>query len=131
MVSSDSDKLPPHSISNILLALRFNSNVEEQSKLFWNAFETVIFEEFPVLAQIKERLLQLGCVAAHLTGSGPTIYGLVKNAEDGRQIVENLRNNIINNFSKSINKDNKEVILDAWYSESIDKGVHILSSTTK
>jgi 4-diphosphocytidyl-2-C-methyl-D-erythritol kinase len=44
-----------------------------------NDFEINVFNEFPRLSEIKNELLDAGCSAAMLSGSGSTILGLVEN----------------------------------------------------
>ncbi|MEO0021849.1 MAG: 4-(cytidine 5'-diphospho)-2-C-methyl-D-erythritol kinase [candidate division WOR-3 bacterium] len=46
------------------------------AELIRNSFETVVFRRYPELAKIKKQLLESGMVAAGLTGSGSTVYGL-------------------------------------------------------
>ncbi|MCQ2311036.1 MAG: 4-(cytidine 5'-diphospho)-2-C-methyl-D-erythritol kinase [Paludibacteraceae bacterium] len=49
-----------------------------------NDFESTVFVQYPLLAQIKQRLLDAGAVYAAMSGSGSTIYGLFQdNAESG------------------------------------------------
>ena len=50
-----------------------------------NDFELSVFSAFPKLAQIKDELLQAGCVQAVMSGSGSTILGI---AEDFRRAEE-------------------------------------------
>jgi 4-diphosphocytidyl-2-C-methyl-D-erythritol kinase len=42
-----------------------------------NDFEKVLFPRYPVLEEIKRALMEGGCEAASLTGSGSALYGLV------------------------------------------------------
>lgn len=42
----------------------------------YNKFETVVFEEFPILNAIKEQLLKVGADAAFMSGSGSTMVGI-------------------------------------------------------
>jgi len=126
--SSSSDLSPSHSVSDALLALRFNSALDKQSKLFWNALEPIIFKEYPILAEIKNHLLELGCAGASLAGSGPTIYGLVRSEEDGFRILEGIRDiSIADPDNMSDTKEEKALILDAWLTESIGCGIQILA----
>src|ERR1700691_1853646 len=46
-----------------------------------NDFETVVFEQFPQLARLKQRLGQLGARPAMMTGSGSALFGLFRNRE--------------------------------------------------
>jgi 4-diphosphocytidyl-2-C-methyl-D-erythritol kinase len=41
-----------------------------------NRMETAVFPVFPELAMIKRRLLDAGCPAAAMSGSGPTVFGV-------------------------------------------------------
>ena len=46
-----------------------------------NDFEKVIFEEFPILAEIKKKLLKGGAKFASLSGSGSAVFGLFSSRE--------------------------------------------------
>jgi len=58
----------------------------------WNGFEDVAFWKFPVLELVIEFLHVCGCRAAHLCGSGPTLYGVCVSKEQAehaaREAVE-------------------------------------------
>lgn len=41
-----------------------------------NVLETVTIPEYPVIGQIKERMLEYGALNAMMSGSGPTVFGL-------------------------------------------------------
>ena len=41
-----------------------------------NVLETVTIPEYPVIAEIKENMMQNGAVKAMMSGSGPTVFGL-------------------------------------------------------
>ena len=89
--------------------------IENRSPSFSNCFEPVIYTEFPILADIKQRLIDLGCLDAHLTGSGPTIYGLVKNKEQGNQVLKNM-----------LAADwQKQTILEGWLVSTIGHGAQV------
>lgn len=48
-----------------------------------NDFETTVFAKYPVLAKIKQRLLDAGAIYAAMSGSGSTIYGLFEEDAEG------------------------------------------------
>lgn len=50
--------------------------VAEWRNCVYNDFEESVFPLYPVLADIKQRLYDLGAVYAAMSGSGSTIYGL-------------------------------------------------------
>lgn len=47
----------------------------------FNRLEHVVFGLHPELAEIKNRLLSAGCVAAAMSGSGPTVFGVCTSYE--------------------------------------------------
>ena len=46
-----------------------------------NDFEESIFPQFPITADIKEKLYRLGALYASMSGSGSTLYGIFDNRE--------------------------------------------------
>ncbi len=50
----------------------------------FNRMESVVFAEHPQLASWKAQLLELGAIAAAMSGSGPTIYGIFATEADAR-----------------------------------------------
>ncbi len=50
--------------------------IEEWKQLLKNDFEKVVFDEFPVLSDVKEMLYQKGAIYASLSGSGSALFGL-------------------------------------------------------
>ncbi len=55
--------------------------------LLYNAMEAPVFSEYPELAVMKQRLLDAGCAAALMSGSGPTLFGLCKDEEHAGAIA--------------------------------------------
>ena len=53
-----------------------------------NDFETVVFEQFPQLAIIKQRLVKLGADPAMMTGSGSAIFGLFDTREQVKRAAK-------------------------------------------
>ena len=56
-----------------------------------NDFETVVFEQFPQLAALKQRLVKLGARPAMLTGSGAALFGLFRTQEQIHRAIPSLR----------------------------------------
>ncbi|MFA5975770.1 MAG: 4-(cytidine 5'-diphospho)-2-C-methyl-D-erythritol kinase [Elusimicrobiota bacterium] len=61
-----------------------------ESTLF-NRFETFIFPGHPELPQLKQRLLDAGCAAALMSGSGSSVFGLVPSSGAGRRVLTAIR----------------------------------------
>lgn len=59
---------------------------------FGNVFEPMIFAEYPQLAELKGRLLDLGTWDCHMSGSGPTLFAVVPS----REMAHHLRRTLLN-----------------------------------
>lgn len=55
--------------------------IEEWRGKVKNDFEESIFPQFPITADIKEKLYRLGALYASMSGSGSTLYGIFDNRE--------------------------------------------------
>ena len=53
--------------------------------------ETVTIPAYPVIADIKENMLQNGAVNAMMSGSGPTVFGLFEKEADAVQAYEAMK----------------------------------------
>ncbi len=99
--------------------------------VFWNAFEPAIFEEFSLLAQIKERLLNAYCIETHLTGSGPTIYALAKNEKEAKKVIDKaFKEPILKTEHRNGNivETKEKVELDIWLTKCFSHGAQVLTS---
>jgi 4-diphosphocytidyl-2-C-methyl-D-erythritol kinase len=56
-----------------------------------NDLEAVTLPQFPVLHRLKERLVGLGAVGALVSGSGPTVFGVFREASIARHAYARLR----------------------------------------
>ncbi|MBN2038213.1 MAG: 4-(cytidine 5'-diphospho)-2-C-methyl-D-erythritol kinase [Chitinispirillaceae bacterium] len=56
-------------------------------KLMHNDFEPSVFARFPHCARIKQELLDAGCMAALLTGSGSTVIGLARDKNHAAEVA--------------------------------------------
>ncbi|GAB1410544.1 4-(cytidine 5'-diphospho)-2-C-methyl-D-erythritol kinase [Desulfovibrionales bacterium] len=58
---------------------------------FYNAFEEVVFPEFPVLSHIKDKLCACGALAAVMSGSGASMVGLFQSDLQAEVALTELR----------------------------------------
>jgi 4-diphosphocytidyl-2-C-methyl-D-erythritol kinase len=65
-------------------------SVEDICSILSNDLETVTIPAFPVIAEIKSSMLQLGAVGAMMSGSGPTVFGLFRDRESAERAREAL-----------------------------------------
>jgi 4-diphosphocytidyl-2-C-methyl-D-erythritol kinase len=56
-----------------------------------NVLESVTIPAHPVIAQIKEQMMRSGAVAAMMSGSGPTVFGLFSDAATARRAKADMR----------------------------------------
>jgi 4-diphosphocytidyl-2-C-methyl-D-erythritol kinase len=54
-------------------------------RLFRNDFEEVIMKEFPVVRELKERLLLEGAEVAAMSGSGPAVFGVFADRDSAEE----------------------------------------------
>lgn len=56
-----------------------------------NVLETVTIPNYPVIEQIKEKMLGSGAAAAMMSGSGPTVFGLFRDEKSAMQALDEMR----------------------------------------
>lgn len=52
-----------------------------QPSSFFNAFETSVFPKHPLVAQMKDKFLELGAKCALMSGSGASVFGIFESRE--------------------------------------------------
>jgi 4-diphosphocytidyl-2-C-methyl-D-erythritol kinase len=56
--------------------------------LLRNDFESLVFDRFPFVGEIKDEMLRYGAGAALMSGSGPVVYGVFTKAGDAGPVQE-------------------------------------------
>ncbi len=56
-----------------------------------NVLETVTVKEYPVIQEIKDKMLEFGAIGSLMSGSGPTVFGLFTNPKVAQEAYEELR----------------------------------------
>lgn len=56
-----------------------------------NVLESVTIKEHMEIRSLKERMMQEGALAAMMSGSGPTVFALMKSEEEARRLAAKLR----------------------------------------
>lgn len=57
------------------------------ARAVFNILEGPVFADYPRLAAAEERLLAEGCLAAGMSGSGPTLFGICLSKEDAERVA--------------------------------------------
>ncbi|MCL2688603.1 MAG: 4-(cytidine 5'-diphospho)-2-C-methyl-D-erythritol kinase [Chitinispirillia bacterium] len=55
-----------------------------------NDFEISVFKRFPKLEEIRADLLKAGCLAAGMSGSGSTMYGIALDSDHAKKVASSL-----------------------------------------
>ena len=82
-----------------------DGNREKLYSLMGNSFEESVFEKYPEISEIKEKLLSLGADGALMSGSGSTVFGLFEDKAKADEGYEYFKTRY------------KEVILTHTYNE--------------
>ncbi|MEY8354770.1 4-(cytidine 5'-diphospho)-2-C-methyl-D-erythritol kinase [Lachnospiraceae bacterium 54-53] len=77
-------------IDGMIEAIR-SHDIYQVSKRLGNVLETVTIPEYPVIAQIKNKVRELGAVNALMSGSGPTVFGIFTSPRAADNAYEELR----------------------------------------
>lgn len=78
------DELQDHpDIDGQIKALR-EGDLHAVANLMGNVLETVTVPAYPVIGQIKERMMEQGALGAMMSGSGPTVFGLFEQKEQAQ-----------------------------------------------
>jgi len=68
-----------------------SGNIKLLSRYLRNDLEAVVFPQFPILQQLKEKMIRLGALGALMAGSGSSIFGLVGEEKAAWEIKNQLR----------------------------------------
>lgn len=104
-------------------------DLEGATKSFANVFEPIVFDMYPSLALIKDRLLELGCWSAQLSGSGPSIFAVVANLEMAHAIRRKFREEEARGDSAWLKREGWEI--DCYIAESAGCGVQLIAERLK
>ncbi len=100
-------------------------DLEGATKSFANVFEPIVFDMHPSLALIKNRLLELGCWSAQLSGSGPSIFAVVANLEMAHAIRRKFKEEETRGDSHWLKQEGWEI--DCYIAESAGCGVQLFA----
>ena len=85
------DETTPHPDIDRLVEDIKNKDLQAIAGDMGNVLETVTIPNYPVIAQIKEHMMEHGAVGAMMSGSGPTVFGLFDNEATAVSAYEAMR----------------------------------------
>jgi 4-diphosphocytidyl-2-C-methyl-D-erythritol kinase len=56
-----------------------------------NDLEPVVIKKYPVIQKVKNKLKELGCGFTQMSGSGPSVFGVVNSPEQGKKIAAEMK----------------------------------------
>jgi 4-diphosphocytidyl-2-C-methyl-D-erythritol kinase len=74
-----------------MIAAVRREDVREVGRLLHNVFEPVITPVHPIIAALKARILSGEAYGASMSGTGPTVFGLMANEAAARKVADDLR----------------------------------------
>jgi len=77
--------------SKIIQNVFKEGNIEKISKLLYNTLEKIVFPKYPVIKRLKDELLHAGALGALMSGSGSSIFGMVKTKIEAINIYNKLK----------------------------------------
>ena len=85
---SNNPVLDIHSFLNQRKAIQ----IHEIRKTIYNRFDSIICKKYPIISQIKNQLKEMGALVAALSGSGPTVYGILENKHKANELYFKIKN---------------------------------------
>lgn len=85
------DKLEHHPDIDGILGSIEDGNLEQLCGKLENVLESVTGKEYPVIGAIEEAMKEEGALAAVMSGSGPTVFGVFRKEEAARKAMERVK----------------------------------------
>lgn len=74
---------PPEILHNMISFIR-TCQVDEAAGMLFNGLQAAVFEGYPEVARTAFRLKEAGCLGVLLSGSGASVFGLVRDETHGK-----------------------------------------------
>ncbi len=87
----DAGYVGPHPDNDAMLEAIDEGNASRAAGLMCNVLEGVTAAEYSVIADYKKLMVDNGAMASMMSGSGPTVFGLVQEKHIARQIADKLK----------------------------------------
>jgi 4-diphosphocytidyl-2-C-methyl-D-erythritol kinase len=77
--------------AGIRMRALFESGQEDAAlSCCFNRLEDVVLQAYPAVAELKQRMVVLGASPALVSGSGPTVFGVMKDADMAERVASTL-----------------------------------------
>ena len=86
----DGDKIVAHPKTKMVVEELTKKNLEGVADLLCNVLESVTIKKYNEIAELKEKMLEFGARASLMSGSGPTVFGLVEDKDKAERLAREL-----------------------------------------
>ena len=86
---------------------RMHLNIQEEIK---NDLEPIVVSRYEEITEMKNKLLSLGCSEAQMSGSGPSVFGMLRHKAEAEEIFDKI----------------KEKYPQSFFVETMDKGLELI-----
>ncbi|MGV8145440.1 MAG: 4-(cytidine 5'-diphospho)-2-C-methyl-D-erythritol kinase [Alkaliphilus sp.] len=86
----DLSKLQPRHDINMLINAVEKGDLIRLSKNMFNVLEEVTVSNYPIIKQIKKKMLEYNAIGSMMSGSGPTVFGMYKSYERAKSAQRKL-----------------------------------------
>lgn len=69
---------------------------------FGNVLETVTVREYPIIQELKDKMMEYGAIGSLMSGSGPTVFGLFTSPRAAEHAYEEMRFGASSHLSKQV-----------------------------
>lgn len=105
----DSKEIEKRPNNKLLIQLLKDNDIKSLSKNMYNVLEEVTKEQYPIIGEIEQTMIDNGALGAMMSGSGPTVFGLYLNYEEAEKCKKLLLNNHKEVYVVSSNEKGVEV----------------------
>lgn len=82
--------------NKLLIQLLKDNNLNSLSENMYNVLEEVTKQQYPVIGEIEETMIENGAIGSMMSGSGPTVFGLYLDKDE----AEKCRKLLLNRFKE-------------------------------
>ena len=85
-----------HPDVQVMLQCIYNDDFKGVCENIGNTLEDVTLKQYPIVSEIKEKLIQFGADAVLMSGSGPTVFALVRKEYKVKRIMNSINGSLRN-----------------------------------
>ena len=94
----DSNRSPEHPDTTAICEAINLSDTKAVFELIFNVMERVAVKKYPAINTYKDKLLEAGAIAAMMSGSGPSIFGIAKSHDEAIRIANTFKDSGVQVF---------------------------------